>query len=316
MRGCGRAVLAVARAGRVASEHPRCAGTTGVVASVAVMDVSAGSEALGIRLGTAEAVDDDGWTVRELVAAPGLDGPVGILQGGLAAGVALTIARTADPFGAPATALDARLRRPTPLGRPVLARVRALDESAHYAVETRDGDALLMSAEVELAGHDTAVAAYDLVELATVPLPPPSPQERFTSCWVCGRDSVHPYAQRLYPGLRDAATVVTPWVADDPLGDEDGAIDPLVVSGVLDCPTTWATAGAMASGLDGPVLAGYRLRFVADAPVMEALRLVARLERADGRRLHARGALVDEDGAVYALCSALHVAVPRLPDPP
>ena len=74
----------------------------------------AGPEALGIELG-ADATVVDGWLVREFHAPHGLDGPPGVLQGGLAAGVTASIARAADRFGAPLTSVDARLHAPTPL---------------------------------------------------------------------------------------------------------------------------------------------------------------------------------------------------------
>jgi predicted thioesterase len=46
------------------------------------------------------------------------------------------------------------------------------------------------------------------------------------------------------------------------------------------------------------------------------VRIVARLDGLDGRKVRARSAVVDEDGTVYAVASAFHVAVTALPDPP
>jgi acyl-coenzyme A thioesterase PaaI-like protein len=275
--------------------------------------LAAGPEALGLRLGAEATVTDDGWLVREMHAAPGLDGPPGILQGGVAVGVAIDAARLADRFGAPVTSVGARLRAPTPVGRDLQLRVRPTD-AARYEVETRDGQRLLVAAEVELAGQDPTPQVFDLAELARVPLPEPEPQEWFGSCWVCGADPSHANAQRLYPGWHDDRTVVTPWVADEALGDERGVVDPLVVAAVLDCPTVWASwSHVRARGDTGALLGGYHLRFFRDAPVMAALRTVGRCDEVDGRKIHARGALLDEDGVVYAASSAFQISVAEVP---
>jgi hypothetical protein len=277
-------------------------------------NLDAGPADLGIELGADATVSADGWLVRELRAAPGLDGPPGILQGGLSAGVAIAIARAVDRFGAPLTSVHARLHAPTPLGRRLQARVRPADGTARHLVETRDGDTLLMSAEVELAGHEVAPRAYDLLELATVPIPPAVPQLAFPTCIVCGPEPVHPLGQRLHPRPYGDEAIVTPWVADEELGDDRGMIDPLIVSAVLDCPTVWASMAYIRSlGHVGALLADYRVQVFHSAPVMEPLRTVARLDAGQGRKIRARSALVDEDGTVYAVAAALHVSVGEIP---
>jgi hypothetical protein len=271
----------------------------------------AGPAALGIEL-SADARVEDGWLVRELVAPPGLDGPPGVLQGGFSAGITMAVARLADRFGAPVTSIEARLHAPTPLGQPLQARVRPSEQAARYQVETRDGDRLLVSAEVELAGHEPAARAFDLLELARVPLPEARPQHVFPHCWVCGPEPRHPHGQRIHPRVHREGEVSQPWVADDELGDDRSVVDPLVVAAVLDCPTVWACMHEVqALEMAGPLLAGYHLRFYRDAPVMEPLRTVARFDEADGRKLRGRSALVDEDGVTYAVAAALQVAVPH-----
>ena len=273
-----------------------------------------GPEVLGIELSADAAISDDGWLERELTLPEGLDGPPGILHGGFAAGLASAVARSVDRFGAPMTGIEARLHAPTPLGARLKARVRALDEAAHYAVELRADDTLLVSARVELAGHDAAARVADLAELARVPLPAPQPQVIFPSCWVCGSAPIHRSGQRLHPRPRTTTTSVVPWVADDELGDVHGVIDPLVVAAVLDCPTQWAgMAYALDRGYAGLLLANYQLLAFRDAPVMEPLRTVARMDATDGRKVWARGALVDDDGVVYAMASALHIGVAEVP---
>lgn len=272
--------------------------------------IPAGPEALGLALG-ADATIQDGWLVRDLFAPSGLDGPPGVLQGGLAVGVTMAVARLADRFGAPTTSVDARLHAPTPLDRTLQAAVRPSADTARYEVETRDGDTLLVRAEVELAGHDVTARVFDLVELGKVPLPDPEPQFRFPGCWVCGPEPTHPHGQRIHPRRHRPGEVTQPWVAEEHLGDASGVIDPIVLAAVLDCPTVWAAIEHVdAMGLAGPLLGGFHLRFFRDAPVMDALRIVARLDDVDGRKIRARSAVVDEDGVTYVMAAAFQIAVP------
>lgn len=270
-----------------------------------------GPQALGIEASAEADVDGDAL-VRRWRAPTGLDGPPDVLQGGFAAGLMAEFARLVDPFGAPVTGFETRLHAPTPLDRTLTARVTPTTEAATYQVSTYDGDVLLVSATVELAGHGSDPRAYDLVELATVPLPKAEPQESFPLCWVCGPHPRHPLGQRIHPRYHAAGAISQPWIADEALGDGDDRVAPLVVSAVLDCPTVFACLHQVREmELDGPFLAGFRLQYFSDAPVMEPLRTVARFDEVDGRKFLGRSALVDEDGVTYAIASALQVAVPR-----
>ncbi len=273
-----------------------------------------GPEVLGVGLGDATDIED-GWLVRDLVVPDGLDGPPGVLQGGFAAGMLMIAARAYDAFGAPITAVDARLHAPTPLGATHTVRVRPTYDPARYEVELRDAERLLVSGVVELAGHDPAPHAHDLTELAAGPRPESRPQERYRACWVCGSAPSHTHAQRMYPAWRSDDIVVSTWLAEDELATPGGHVDPFVVAALLDCPGAWAALPTTdALGYAGVVLASFHLRFVRDAPVMEPLVVPGRLDAVEGRKLTARTALVDEDGVVYAVASALHVAVKQLPD--
>ena len=271
---------------------------------------------MGLELGADAAVDDEGWLVRELRAAPGLDGPPGILQGGLAAGVGGAIARQVDRFGAPMTGLRARLHAPTPLGVAVQARVRAGEGPANYLFETRADGRLLTSGEVELAGHDPAPFGLDLLELATVPLPAPRPQHAYPTCFVCGPEPTHRLGLRMHPRPGPAGTIVAPWIPAEELG-ADQAVDPVIVAAVLDCPTVWSAIEPIrAQGSVGALLAGFEVAHYHDVPVTEPVRVVASFDAIDGRKVRARAAVVDEDGTCYALASALHIAVERIPEGP
>jgi len=273
----------------------------------------AGPDVLGIDVDAEAHVDDDGWSSRRWQASPGLDGPPGILQGGLAAGVTASIARLADRFDAPLTGVDARLHAPTPLGTDLTARLRAADGAARYQVETWGAGSLLVSAEVELAGHDPTPRIADLEELARMPLPPPEPQWEYPTCFVCGPAPTHPHGLHHYPRWHSDTSVVLPWIADEGFS-HGGVIDPLLVSAVLDCPSVWAAiAHIRGLGHVGALLAGFNLRLFRDAPAMEPLRIAARMDSADGRKIRSRAALLDEEGVLYALASAFHVAVAEVP---
>ncbi len=274
-----------------------------------------GPAGLGITL-DGDATVADGWLVRRMRLPAGLDGPRGYLQGGLCAGVLIGIARAADPHGAPATAVDARLHAPTPLGSSLTTRVRRSAAVATFEVELATADKLLVSGSVELAGHDVAAHVHDLAELSRTAPPPTQPLAEFPDCWVCGAGNTHPMAQHIYPGLAGDEIAVTAWLADEALASAAGSLDDVVAAAVLDCPTTWVCmATVRAQGRAAAVLGGLRIRFVRPAPVEEVLRLVARLDRAEGRKLSARSALVDSEGVVYATASALQVAVDQLPEP-
>jgi hypothetical protein len=47
---------------------------------------------------------------------------------------------------------------------------------------------------------------------------------------------------------------------------------------------------------------------------MDPVRVTALLDGADGRKLRARSAIIDTDGAALAVFDAVHVAVRELPD--
>jgi hypothetical protein len=260
---------------------------------------------------SADADVADGAVFRTLGVPADLHGPHGILQGGLAVGVLAEAARLADRFGAPLTSIDARLWRPTLLDRSVSVAVTQT-AAARFDVATSDGDAELVTGTVELAGHDPAPQVADLRELGQVPLPTPRRQERFPDCWVCGPD--HPDGLHLLPAWHTEGQISIPWIPDDRYGDERGVLDPLVVAAVLDCPTVWASLHHLdAEGFAGALLAGYHVRYFRDAPVGEPLRVVARFDDGDGRKIRARAGLVDEDGVVYASSACFHVGVGEVP---
>lgn len=270
----------------------------------------AGPASLELRIGT-EVDIVDGAVRRRFRTPAHLHGPTGVLQGGLAAGFLAEAAALADRIGAPLTSIDARLRRPTPLGAELAVDVRQT-AAARFDVRTLAGADELVAGTVEFAGHDPVPRVADLVELGSVPIPAPVAQDRFPDCWVCGPDN--PDGLHLLPAWHAPDMVSIPWIPDDALAGDRGQLHRLVVAAVLDCPTVWAArSGWEDAGFAGALLAGYHLGMFADAPVGEPLRVVARLDAVDGRKIRARSALVDEDGIVYAVASAFHLGVAELP---
>lgn len=275
---------------------------------------SLGPHELGLEIVAHEAKSEDEHAIA-FVAPARLAGPPGFLQGGLCAGALLAAARAVDPFGAPATHIDVRLHAPTPLEERIVARVRRV-EAADYEVSLTHGDDVLVTGSLSLAGRDAPSGVGDLRELARVPLPEPVPQtgHAFKGCWVCGYDN--PDGLQLLPGWPAEGRIVTPWVPDAWVADEDtGEVAPEIVCAVLDCPTAFASWHELEASAYGAVLlAGYRVTFHEQAPVAtEPLRTVAMADGADGRKLRARSALVDEEGVVYATAHGLWIAVNETP---
>jgi hypothetical protein len=275
-----------------------------------------GPEGLGLRIG--EGVGDEhGTGIWFALEAPfGLDGPPGVLQGGLAAGLAIDVAREVDRFRAPLHALSARLEAPTILDVPVAARVRPGDATGWYEVTTWQEGRRLMSATVELTGTDPLGALPDLVALAAGPPPEPTPDPLYPTCFVCGMASAHPLALHTPPAFVGDDRLSIPWVPDERLaGPAADRVATMIVAAALDCPSAWATvAHAQAEGFRAVLLGSLRLQVAGDVEVMDPVRITARMDGADGRKLRARSAVIDTDGRPLAVFDALHLAVHQLPE--
>jgi hypothetical protein len=297
---------------------PRAPSTAGLPAP----DHSIGPEVLGLRGGPAHL--EDGWHTLALSAAPGLDGPPGVLQGGLVAGLAVELARTIDRGGAALHGVDVRLEAPTPLGQPLTGRVRPLAGTALSEVELWSGAQRTASATVELTGPRPLLDAADLVELAAGPLTRPEPSELYPTCFVCGPHATHPAALHTYPRWVGPDRVSIPWIPEESLADVDAraqvrahampVVADLVVAAALDCPTAWASLGAVQSaGYPAMLLGTLRLRMGGAVEVLDPLRITARSDGIAGRKVRARSALIDTDERVLALADVVHVAVVQLP---
>jgi len=275
-------------------------------------DLAVGPEGLGLR--RSATVVTDGWTWVSLFAPHGLDGPAGVLQGGLAAGLAVELARSVDEHGSPLTALTSRLEGPTRLGSPFIGRIRLTATAGRYEVETWQDGSRLVTSTVQLDGRGTLNAVPDLVALADVPPPRAAPDPAFPSCFVCGDRPTHPLAFRTPPAYVAPDRLSVPWAPDKRLG-ERGHVADLVVAAALDCPSAWATIPAAREGGYTAVLLGsLRLQVAGDVGLLDPVRVTAMMDGADGRKLRARSAVVDSEGRALAVLDALHVAVRSMPD--
>ena len=277
-----------------------------------------GPAGLGVRVGVpVPAEDGAAWVALEVPR--GLDGPPGVLQGGLAAGLTVELARSVDRLGAPLHAVSARLEAPTLLGRPVTARIAPGDATGWYDVETWQLGRRLVRATVELTGPDPLDALADLVALAEGDPPEPSPDPLYPTCFVCGMGATHPLALRTPPAFVASDRLSGPWVPDERLADVGdahhlGHVATPVVAAALDCPSAWATvAAARELGKRAVLLGSLRLQVAHPVEVLDPVRVTARLDSVDGRRLRARSAVVDSDGRALAVLDAVHVAVDALP---
>ena len=275
-----------------------------------------GPVGLGLQVGPA-VPDADGIGVWRALAAPaGLDGPPGVLQGGLAAGLAVDLARDQDPFGAPLHALSARLDAPTLLGVPIAVHVRPGDAPGWHDVETWQRGRRRMRATVELTGTDPLGALPELVALADGPPPPARPDPLYPTCFVCGTEATHPLALRTPPAFVGLDRLSVPWIPDERLAGpaRQGSVATLVVAAALDCPSAWATLGHVrAEGYSAVLLGSLRLQVARDVEVLDPVRVTAIMDGADGRKLRARSAVIDSDGTPLAVFDALHLAVEELP---
>jgi hypothetical protein len=296
------------------SAHPQAAvEAPPVPPSLPTPDERIGPAALGLKIGAA--VTADGWTWWALDVPAGLDGPPGVLQGGIVTGLMATLAQRIDAFGAPLHAVTARLEAPTLLGRRLVARARPAADAGVHEVEWWADDRRLVRATVELTGAEGLTSAADLVALAEVPLPPPQPDPLYPTCFVCGPDATHPAALHTYPAWVTRDSVSIPWVPEELVAvDGTDHVDAMVVAAALDCPTAWAAIDAVRSqGYAAVLLGTMRLRVARPVEVLDPVRITARLDSLEGRRARARSAVVDSDGRVLAMVEATHVAVRALP---
>jgi hypothetical protein len=173
-----------------------------------------------------------------VVIPAGVNGPPESANGGYACGVVaqLLASTTATPTPTPA-AVQATLRQPPPLDRPLQASVDDGRAALH------DGDVLVAEATVvdldtadtpaplSLDGAHAAAAAFDTaLYTATHPFP---------SCFTCGPERTAQAGDglRIFPGAVASHVVAWPWTPDAALAGPDDLVDAAYVWAALDCPS-------------------------------------------------------------------------------
>ncbi len=270
--------------------------------------------------------DADRWTVA--FAVPGdLTGPDGILQGGLSAALP-GAAVLAGPDGLDprdVTTVHARLRRPTPVGALLHVDVER-EDATDFAVTVRNGDEVVVTATVEVAGPPPVPHLPDLLELGRAPVPPARPDHPYGHCFVCGAENPRGLHVAPHP-VAGLGRNIAPWTPDERVDDGAGHVHWLATSAVLDCPGVWAGFSQLGHpGLDHApagdadrqvaLLADYRLQVFEAPPLGESCRTVGLVDDVDGRQLWVRTGLVDARGRLLALATAMHVLVGAMPDAP
>ncbi|WP_116450720.1 hypothetical protein [Blastococcus litoris] len=215
-------------------------------------------------------------------------GPPGTANGGYLAG------RLAAVVGAPAVSV--RLRRPTPLDRPLEVRTTAA------AAELLDGDELLATALPADLDLDVPPPPSPAEAAAAQAALPPRTGHPFPRCFGCGPARVPGDAVAVFVGpLPDRpdlwAGIFRPTAE---LPSTDGVAAPETVWAALDCPSFQPIAST-APHLLGTITARQDAAVRLDTDHVLLSWLIAR----DGRRITTASALVAPDGAVAARAQAI-----------
>lgn len=136
-------------------------------------------------------------------------------------------------------------------------------------------------------------------------------QHAFPTCFVCGPDRADGDGLGVFPGPVEGPDVVAaPWTPPTWLAGDGGAVAPMFVWAVLDCPSAFGfTAWAERTGRTPTVavLARMRIRQDAAVPVGEPLVVLGWGQSADGRKQHAGSAIQTADGEVVAVADTLWI---------
>jgi hypothetical protein len=125
------------------------------------------------------------------------------------------------------------LRVPPPLERPL-----ELHRNGEGTLELRDGEVVVADGrpaklELDVPEPPSLEEAEEAVERFVF-----SHDHPFPGCFVCGPGRAYPDGLRIFPGqVEGRAMVAAPWIPDEGLAGENGALAPELVWAVLDCPT-------------------------------------------------------------------------------
>jgi hypothetical protein len=232
---------------------------------------------------------------EQVVIAGRFNGPPDTANGGYACGV---VARFIDGSA------EISLLRPPPLDRPLDV------ERAGARVKLLQGGSVVVEGEpVELDLEPPAPVTYEEAQRASRAFEF-FEDHPFPTCFVCGPARAAPDGLRIFPGKLDGRDVVaSPWVAHAAHADADGVVQPEVVWGALDCPTSF---GAGLAGQAGPSVI-VRLAASLKRPIASGERCVVigwPLWH-EGRKWEGGSAIFGADGALHAVARGLWVELKR-----
>jgi hypothetical protein len=227
---------------------------------------------------------------QEVVIARRFRGPPASANGGYACGV---VAETVE-----GTAM-VTLRVPPPLDHPmtltgdgVTGRLsdggQLVAEARSAALDIEVPDSPSLEAASEAARH---YAGFDF--------------HPFEECFVCGPRREPGDGLRIFPGrTADGGPVASPWIPDESLRGDDGAVDRRHVWAALDCPSYFGL-----ETLPKALLGRLTARIDRVPEIGEPLVVLGWQLEVDGRKHHAGSALASADGEVLARASATWIEV-------
>jgi hypothetical protein len=191
--------------------------------------------------------------------------------------------------------VEVTLRRPPPIGRPLLRRATeggfALFDGEELVAETAPAR-LELDVPDPVHPGDAREAARSYPGFARHPFP---------TCFVCGPQREQGDGLRIFPGpVTGRDVVAAPWTPGRTLANGEGLVRPEFVWAALDCP------GAFANGFpEIPMVLG-RLAVKLIRPVRfgQPFVVVGWSEGSEGRKRFAGTALLGDDGKILAQAKA------------
>lgn len=191
-------------------------------------------------------------------------------------------------------AAEVTLRRPPPIGRPLVVRHDGGVAILHDEAVVAQG----ISADIEVEAPEP-IGLRDAVE--AVKRYPGFALHPFPTCFVCGPQRGQGDGLRIFPGpVTGREIVAAPWTPDHTLAGADGRVRPEFVWAALDCP------GAFANGFpEIPMVLGrLAARLVGAVEPREECVVVSWSAGVDGRKHLAGTALFGADEALRAIARA------------
>lgn len=216
----------------------------------------------------------------QIVIDPAFEGPPGSANGGYACGL---VSRHL------AGDVEVTLRRPVPLGRPLLV------EAGGDGARLNDGEVVV--AEARRAA--LTPPRFDPPTLAEATSAsrgfPGLSGHPFPRCVVCGSERSDPAALGVFPGpVADRRVLAAVW-RPSPMALDGGTVRPEFAWAAMDCPGGWA-AGWFGEPAGPIVLGRMAARLYGPLPADDVFVVVSWLDSVEGRRFHAGSAICSRDG--------------------